>query len=433
MRFLFFLLVFVQCSPIKNSESEAKHTWGETSRDNSNFAFEDCVQEEFPDFPKTLKLLRESTEFLMEANRDVFKGNLDSSKFCYKIDNSMSYNAFAIAETRTIGINLGFLYNANEVERQGEKTIPEAILAVLGHELAHVSMLHGGDIDSRRHPRFHQTAEYKILREKYQNEIDSDIDLTVYREYTKILYDAFSPTDHKISMNIDEIEDRLINVLDAETGLDNKEMMNAIEALKEEYMALFPLSLAAEAENAYYSIVQAASDHSSRKARIEDLTQSMMNEVSKQLGENRVGEAYNWTEQEADEAGFEFFTKAGLHSSHYFNTQLDMAFGISHDASTVVDCVERAVRAVPTGLLKTLLEENLISSRGDGSHPASCWRVQNIVNEMYEHKNKTSKIAEVSPDVIHYFSQSIDDSMVEVNKFLINELMNSTNSSDSTP
>ena len=87
--------------------------------------------------------------------------------------------------------------------------------------------------------------------------------------------------------------------------------------------------------------------------------------------------AANWNEQEADEIGFELYTKAGFAIASMKETFGNMKRALSSPNTAQMQKEDK------------LLEE--ICERGAGSHPATCWRIKNFDKEYLDHKEQYDK------------------------------------------
>jgi len=183
---IFCAVYTIGCKPRNNSQ--LKHDFGATSRVPENFKFGSCEIsfESTKRFPKTQAFLQQIAMNIMENNPQVFKLDsvLDPKNFCINVKHDLTFNAFALSNNRQVVFHTAAVLTAEN----------DAMLAaVMAHELAHITMLHG----LSKHPKFKPTT--KTMETIKQSQ-------TLYRKLSSAMIQANRLRDTMLR-DIDKISD----------------------------------------------------------------------------------------------------------------------------------------------------------------------------------------------------------------------------------
>jgi hypothetical protein len=339
------------CKSTERTDSQLKHTWGETLRLPHAL---NCVEMESFD-PFFQKYVHKHIERIALHNPLVFRNELDPDKFCVMPIEAPDIDAGASADG-TLIFNTGLIQVA-DTDAQ--------FAAAVAHELAHVTLSHGRT----------DFAEFVRLRPEYRAEADgmekTDQELAEAKKALDLSLAAWPDKDSQTSL-----QDTLALAVIAfrqEFNRDTKgfdacrslKSMQAGEVKQDKY------------RNAWLSL----------RAR---LGSEALEKLSKVEGEHcRYHGAFirhdyfkrsllsNWIETEADEAGYEFFLRAGYQKDEYpkFFRNIDRFYGGIE--TRAADC-----------------------SRGEANHPKDCWRALHAVQEWERHQDSLRGLPDLGSSVM---------------------------------
>lgn len=388
------------CQP-NFSSSEVKHEFGVTQRTRESMA--DCHQQAASSiFPVIDSYLKDLATVLFEANPSTFGSFYTPDKFCFTSEKNHVLNAFAIPATGQVKFFTGMIeHAANDAQ----------IAAIMAHELAHVTMAHDG---RQVHPKLAKNAEWKALldeekawgdakmteyrdirtrqrelaeereakiqaaRESFPAELKQRRTVLVERVTTwqqqasqiggemealwdllGIFYGEFSDLLPQGGPAADEDDDNAATIARLRTDLES--LRSEYQSLKQDELAAMPIDMNTEMARIDSELAEAGA-----KLEALDLARRSFYDRKEALTIAIIGASarYNWTEQEADEVGYELYLRAGFKASEYPWLHERML------GSEVEACmIQIAEIADPT-------EESL--NRGTGTHPKSCWRVFDV-------------------------------------------------------
>ncbi len=383
-----------------NTKSGLKHKLGQVQRSTGKLT---CKQEQVPvEYSKTYNYSRAILEKIIDSNKDLIKGEYaNADNYCLQIIGSNTLNAMA-DYTGMIYVYFGiFSLAANDAH----------FASVMAHEIAHVLNDHSfistehRDIDKSKMTPSDQISYDKLI--SAAKEIDTNLHRYLVKNNEK--FEKYTTEIRKSQVKVSEDHSRskffyynnlIIRIVDQISILNASEKTSTIkngdelfyavrqkniilglEAIQAELItarealmsSMTPYSMAAliEAEREYYKSTYKHQENIYRRS----VTQySIYDIISKYLGHEV---AANWTEQEADEVGFELYTKAGFAIAPIKETFEHMKRAQANQNLTQMKHEDK------------LLEE--ICKRGASSHPAVCWRIKNFDKEYLDHKDQYDK------------------------------------------
>jgi predicted SprT family Zn-dependent metalloprotease len=415
----------------RTDASAVKHEFGETRREPSQPLI-DCTENPSPKAAERVRYLRSIAETIAAANPLTFTGPYAIEKFCFAINETAALNAFALANQRRI------LFNSGTIETA---THDAEIAATMAHELAHVTMQHTTAV----HPLVEKNAEWQSLRrdmadlgesrtivEAQKDQLQQTLD-ALYQEQIAGREGGFPPELKSQRIRFQDQFCRLYRlVAGLEEGIGAAFSASWQKAIRTKYEidAIYslpqPLSdappqaceLGFPDEGAEPSLATFDADVTALEvsaARLRDamtpvlgaeviakfaalLAQSKtlflkLNDINDSSKAKREAMAAlvaaildketqaNWTEQEADEVGFEFYLRTGFSPVFYNWTSTLML------QDQIVSCRDQ-IAALAAG-------SGHIPFRGTDSHPKSCWRIYDI--SFYESQKHADDYAPLLP------------------------------------
>jgi hypothetical protein len=371
-------------------QSQTKHTYGETQRGIDNFPFVDChaAPSSPSKFPLSQKYVQAIADNIMSKNSNVFRpgGPLDPEKFCFRIESAYNFNASATAQTRTISVNTGTILT---VESDAE------ISATLSHELAHISLLH----------RF---APHPALK------LDGTIsqDLKTYREFnlqsSKWYVEEGALVEAMVAiLNQGVIEDRLkktkIGMIEniTSSGFTGPSGSGGIGQFRSSFMQGLDEGIRNKIQGPLDRLTALAEESNQAGQSIREVERRLNTALIRSTESIDTESVNNWTEAEADEAGLEFFIRAGFPVADYLADMGNFGFEIVGQKDCMPLLAQAAVHP----------EEKNVAPRGAGTHPDSCWRMLNVVNEMRKHGTEYGKFPGVGKTIV---SNALTDAKAEI-------------------
>lgn len=324
MRIVFIILFAMVTACKTRNPSVLKHEWGASSRGIPNPT--DCSDvHNDPEF----NFLEQHTKEVLEVLRKENPGKFEN--ICIQIVNNESFNA-SMSDQGVLRVNTG-LFKVLSSDAQ--------IAWILAHEVAHFSMGHTGlsGKDPLKHPKLRKHQEYALETAKIN-------------KYRYKLDDLLTGNVTAASAKEREL---------AKIGLNLSQYLNQpmdVSLCKFD----FQVSLACDAYNEAFLSGNARQRSIETALGIED------------------GELNNWTEQEADEVGNEFFVRSGFDFGEgvkavFFMSSLD-------NAITPAECYEKIKEAM---IKDPNFEKPFLLPRGKGTHPRACWRIWNLSRELDGH------------------------------------------------
>ena len=351
---------------------------------------------------------------LISASRDLIPDFITADTICVEPLTDYSINATA-QSSGTVSFHYGLLW---AVENDAQFAF------VAAHELAHLVSSHS--FAPASHEGLMQNTEYRALVERLKLAIDQYYDAQIRRDKIKNL---LSPKG--ISSII--IEGYDIALIALTTNLLSEKRKENPEFLNQTTQSL----LASEfdpsnrgisdnfvPEEAFYKnvtdLVRITQDYLlnihpvlsiAERQEIQTLQNELINRLDifntesdemgllferkeeieiEYLGNDRGA---NWAEQDADEKGLEIFLRAGYKAEEAKNMLHNLQVS-SENASRMGDQIRNLAIQSEISQGVHLAESNLRDhlgnncSRGNSSHPASCWRVSNIDSEIETHREE---------------------------------------------
>lgn len=391
--------------------SKIKHKFGETNRSDTDA--QPCVYDETISENKVAdQYLKSIATAIASHNPDTFKGSFAIGKICiyYRADSKL--NAMAILKKNMIYFGSDTI---NAAASDAE------IAAILAHELAHLTMQtehidiapqlllnpewqklikgaheRGTAVNSeitrlnRALEPANQSinaAEQKLIAKLVPGQKKRAKDLGYKRlDLSSMLINTQNPPMNPKELNIFPgyrtiaFADGILTAdgsiarfnppsrTHPEAAKDLAEYQKSAADFANELKRAFPTDVEALYQQ-YEKISPIETQKDEAWSRLTKLQQEM-DDASARL--DPKGIRHNWTEQEADEVGFELYLRAGFRWSDFpwlFARQM------------MADELERC--------RKDHIEKNVEPTRGDSSHPANCWRVFNVlVTEAQLHKDE---------------------------------------------
>lgn len=398
------VMMFSPSCKSRNDLSSTKHDIGVVTRDIEGIT--SCQQRfirgKHPDADKYLvKLLGH----IAKGNPDTFKGALSPASICLETVEKSGLNAFALPGKNKIEFNSSLLKAAGS---------DAEVAAVMAHELAHLSMQSKhteGDVPPAvlKHPQWIEVRKkfdikHRALTDK--RKVIQDNSDQVLAKKRAILDDCTTRASDKLKNEVAVLRVmRFVPFKPLENApgdaLELSKHWNEIAGARllmctdvDDRVALDKLGRGSPRISLEQARIKAA-DYMLRVEKVRDQVQEIIgSDKAREMDEMEAtlatlnsqklaldpffkqvrddfdrfitdvagpGAKFNWTEQEADEVGYELYLRAGFKSEYY--TWLDR-------------------RLLPSAELETCLNENIAKKvaplRGEKSHPSACWRIYNI-------------------------------------------------------
>ena len=254
-------------------------------------------------------------EDMMAASPVTFSGRFAPDKFCISIKDNSSSNASAVMKYRSIFFNIGLMLDAtNDAE----------VAAVLGHELAHITLGHHTELHT--FPKL--TADDKFKRETLRDR---------HAQADKKFWQVF---------NFEALQVHELEILG-----------NSMS--KDDYLKKFKSVLTPGHPSCLTNCNEVITLYSDVINLQDEIKLISLKYYSKE-------DVANKAERDADEVGFEFYAKAQWPASEYTR----------YDIKDLGDDANRCLQSSKN------LEE-----RGTESHPETCWRVHNQKDEIFNHES----------------------------------------------
>lgn len=332
----------VSCKSTGRNESQLKHVWGETLRPPHAL---NCVEFESFD-PLFQKYVHKHIERIAQHNPAVFRNDLDPGKFCVMPIESPEIDAGASADG-TLIFNTGLIQVA-DTDAQ--------FAAAVAHELAHITLNHGRT----------DFAEFVRLRPEYQAEADglekTDQQLTAAQKALDQVLAAWPDKASEASL-----KDTMALAVTAYRQEFNRDVkgfdacrsllaMQAGTVMQDKYRNAWLALRAQLSPQALDYLARVEGEHCRYHGAF----------IRHDYGKRSL--LSNWIETEADEAGYEFFLRAGYQKDEYANffRNIDKFYGGVETRAE--DC-----------------------SRGEANHPKDCWRALHAVREWEQHQDSLRK------------------------------------------
>lgn len=320
MKYLIPLSLLLTLNACKTTDSSLTHEWGRTLLPGGKL---DCKEEPLTGPEASYRdYIREHLTLLAKANPEVFKDELEPEKFCIvpvvyeEIDAGASLDG-------SLFINTGVL-RAAETDAQ--------FAAVLAHELAHITLRHGAT----------EYQDFVLAHPQYKDEI-----ATLDKERAAIpRFDQISvASEAEWKKYLDALRSLAKKKWNAARAKGNVVAMNGLEC---ESIGLWEKADALRLE------IQ-------KKLPSPDYESSLCQQffATFNIDSKEATRLALWKEIEADEAGYEFFLKAGFPEDEYAQFFANVT-QLSGPKSK--DC-----------------------ERGNSDHPSDCWRAENIRAELKAH------------------------------------------------
>ncbi len=426
------ICVAVGCKA-RGSNSKVKHEYGKTTRQRDN-ELSGCTAagdglgiHSSPRFKAEDDYLTQIMHYVMKENPETFKGELSPEKFCIMTFDTAKLNAHANPTNGAIVVSS---YLLKSVSNDAQ------VAAVVSHELAHITMNHiemkhplvqqntewqkmtsdfdlqskiwgsqeqslndnsnavSNEIDKAEaewlarslSSRYGDSIEkIKVdlsLKESEKSKLERQEDLA-YRNFIDYLKSSegqkLSPNE-KEGARLKSIADRASVIKQRESLeveiLTLSQNLNLAEDGKTKAVADALAQMPKERQQLLVDLHQKKSEVEARLLEISIERQSARDRIAA-LERSIVSSdvASNWTEQEADEVGFEFYLRARFHPVH-FNWVWEPTAN-----EDLKQCRAKFTSATAT-------DSEGLAFRGSLDHPSGCWRLfDNEVLERAKHKD----------------------------------------------
>jgi hypothetical protein len=383
MQLLSMSLVFplFGCKTVHKVESsETKHIFENTSRVTEPLKgcrSKDMAEQGLPDkrYAKADAYLKKIMDRIIKANPQTFKGNLDPKYFCILTDRNDEFNAFAMPGVGAIVVHDTYLV---------EMASDASMASTVAHELAHITLNHS----ERTHPQLAANPEY-LRQVRLSEEIAKREPFASATQGLNESFDKYSedPKIETVLMTVSPFFEAL-----AEQAAELAKHPERSEAIEPNINATYSFIDSFFNNAGLAKVGQEIVDgwkkympflialEKSKIAEGIDL-ESLHRSV---LGEDFRSILLNWTEQEADEVGYEFFLRAGFNANAYGKGNLDQ-LKRQDDPDGYELCLASLKGALGGSLVKI--------ERGLSDHPSECWRAYDIlVLETQKHEKDYSDL-----------------------------------------
>ena len=405
------------------SASKVKHDFGEIA--NAGDLMISCKPEQSPSSPEdaeALQYLKDHIKRLVDANRSVLPQGIEN--VCPVIDATYMINASAAAEG-VVTLNRGFLWLVSNDAQ---------VAAVIAHELSHTASLHsiGGRAKGNIvNDKDYQETQAKLraiypeittgkglqintsfasLYETLMNTVaNNDTQQKLARQYMELLWPFLDRTVNQFDLFMTKSSDKIVPVIQ-QMPVDNANREAAWKYRADEikfkgYEDIFRMVAS------HRLLLLEGMQESQRAAFLRDeaaaisdgerfLTSS--NEYKNlRLQLNAIEEKYmvkdvaaNWKEQEADEKGLELFIRAGYDPKEYAQMFARLErIDTESEKGQVPVAMRRSVAGKQLEPLASATSCHIADrvdtnkcERGSSTHPSSCWREQNVYDELKKHE-----------------------------------------------
>lgn len=353
----------LSCKHQTGSSSEAKHEWGQNVRVDEPIRPGHCIEksnlqhlknkDDGWDYTEASNYIKKLTKVIMDSNLETFKDELDFKNFCFYVMQYYDDNAYTTPPKANIVFHDKMIALANN----------EAELAmVISHELAHLTMSH----NNRMHPKLRLDAQYKTAV------MENDAYESATTEALRANRDGFSKT-----FGEDE-QDLKWSMLDAKSTIVSLQTQNVAHpelasvnqsAIDRAYADIKRSAKDSKTKGILEKIISSIQEASALSIKLDKEKKSkgidVETELLRVLGPEYLSINASWTEQEADEVGYEFYLKAGFDQKTYGDQRLN-----SLSAEEVKVCDQL--------VLQMQLEGSAHAEKGVEIHPNYCWRRFNI-------------------------------------------------------
>ena len=350
----------------QQNQSNLKHTYGHTEGviSTPRFTCKDDldVVNMAAKAPKTTQYLNNMMLDVMkrsaESGLKTFKGNLDPSLFCIRVWLTNTFNAKAIAQVRKIMISSEMLLQAPN---------HAFLAAVVTHEMAHIALQHDSLFPEHTFPLVYQNERALITR--LINEQKSELENL--QKQKEILLNI---TTLDALITYDELDRKL-------TGLHPREV--SFWKTIQSYVNQNKLcnNQCQKWNQALNSIVNSIKKYESNEAKKKAIA----------LKYYTKEEVANQMEVDADNIGLEFYARSDYSLDMYRKT------------------LESLNRMSPNGTHPCTRG----APRGTSTHPRTCWRLLNILDELNNHQTEYSAL-QTESSVNRFAGPSLQDVKKEI-------------------
>jgi hypothetical protein len=387
------------CKTINAPYAKPKHIFGRTaiSPSSSEISCEDGKTH-----PEAVRYVRQVASWMMQKNPETFGGPYSPSHFCFAVGSSVGMNASASVENKKIFVSIDLL--------KMESAKDADIAAVLAHELAHITMQHkqrepdAVDFPADYDPvegnrRLEVLAKWKAAVHASRSELvhkaeEAKVfaDATVVMRDSKILARLRSNNPPQDSGQYEESAKAISKLLGAYPEVIANPIAHTLESWQ--FLDLLSMNLhelleSSQTLNAYVQngpeICLLSHDCSDKKilrhlinfskSHIKPGIQATVGlTLAANDDPNQYAPYIQWTEQQADEVGFEIYLRAGLNPDR-FTTYLEQMMKSDQSFAECVDKIQKHT-ITPSRNLSDVID----------AHPAFCFRYHDIkVSEMKLH------------------------------------------------
>ncbi|MBM4253726.1 MAG: hypothetical protein FJ146_17295 [Deltaproteobacteria bacterium] len=404
------------------SASKVTHDFGQIA--NAGDLLIDCDQKNKPSAPAdaaALQYLRDHVKKIIESNQAVLPPGIH--RLCTFVDATYDVNAYASGDG-IVAINRGLLWIASNDAQ---------IAAVVAHEIAHMASLHS--IGGKAKGKIADDKEYQATREKLRsafkgitnnkgaqfNSAFAELAATLsnalkgaddgeklVNQYINLIVPMVDRTIIKFELfNLNEprnIAHRIVTEMplddaNREVAWNYKEdevqykgyedivrMMQSHRVLIVERMQQADREKFVKVEaNAMIECEKFLTSSKEYRSLLQKLREIELKYLGKDV-------APNWKEQDADEKGLELFIRAGYDPREFANV-FDL-LGKSRQyrgevPAKMIRDIKGSSSASPFVAASCHIADRVDTNkceRGDSTHPNSCWRSQNVYDELEKHK-----------------------------------------------
>lgn len=334
------IALFLSCQKNSDNSSNISHEFGHISvkRDGP---MDDCRGEVNFNTPLTNQYLRgllnDIADKARSSGNDVFRGYYAPENFCFKIIISNEPNAFADSFSGLLTFHSAIVTDA--------RTDAE-VSAILAHELAHVILHHKNKYSGHTYPKlpFDKRQQLDLVREEFYAKT---VNFNETWKKAKILVDIDAILYHPDIVSINY-----------EYGFLSLELADAIK-----YVAEYNRMCGNTGCESFHAVVDEAAQKYQSLSKLEDTMKPLLSE------HYSPEEIANADEQAADEVGLELFARADFDLEYYTHFEKMM--------------LREYLDRDPNDCLASSKDREI---RGTTSHPESCWRLLNLIDEMAIHK-----------------------------------------------
>ena len=325
---------------------------------------------------------------MIKSNPNTFSGTeLSADKFCFNIQHSPDYNAFAQPFSREITFATETIKTATSLD---------SIAMIMGHELAHISMKH----QINRHPAYVPSDSFRNIDSQLQNqmavfgEISSlgmQFEDTAFKTISCAQRNGMDPRN--AGMQIRNLSQQMICAKTLELGVPFCAGYTSSNGSFESVKLKMSLTLPKNCSVIIDKIPALVEKLSSLQTQIdEDLVRKAQMAIKAELIKSPAisrEEASNWREREADEIGYELFIRAGFDKQKAQETLVRLAYmNIGYLRPGEQNPVKKCLSEIEITSTAEEIREKLHNyERGENMHPNGCWRLLHHIYERRVHKN----------------------------------------------